>query len=84
MYLGEARYNTTILKQRLHSARVTSKDSTKYGLNLLELIVTRAECKEKLTVDGEGKGTTPMQPHKVQALKSMFLSDLCVLNRLNA
>ena len=77
VYLGEARFGITVQKDNLHSARVTSKEGVKYALNLIEFIVTRTECQDKLTVSGEGRGTKPMDFHKVEALKSMWFSFCC-------
>ena len=61
VYLGDARYGVMVNKSGLQRARACSKTVKKYTLNLVELVLTFSECKDNMTVYGEGKDKRPCQ-----------------------
>ena len=72
---GEARYNIIVQEQDIQRVRAQrvwacSKNPVKFALNALELLISPDECKNNMTVYGEGKGRTAMDENKRKALRS--------------
>lgn len=59
-----------VKKEDLERVKSCSRDITKMALNMIEFLVTPEECRDNLTIYGEGKGKTGMDPDKRRALRS--------------
>ena len=67
MYLGDSQFGIKVARESLTNVKACSKDITKMALNIIEFLVTPEECKNNLTMYGEGKGKTALEANKRKA-----------------
>lgn len=72
--MGETKYGIKVKKEELVRLRVCSKNPVKFALNAIDMLVTPDECKNNLTIYGEGKGKQALDENKRKALRSNFFT----------
>ncbi|XP_071947512.1 uncharacterized protein [Antedon mediterranea] len=73
-YLGNAKYGVKVERESLKRCEMFANNIEKLALSTLELVITKDQCYNKLTIYGHGKGNIQMDEAKRKALQSYLFN----------